>query len=134
MKTNRAGLVQLSSGIICCVFLTVSSLFAQGFRNPPEGSSAISQAGAFIAQCDDASAVTHNSAGLVQIEGQQVIFGSTFIYPTTLYKYSDASEDAVSNLACIPFLYYSTDFGTDNFRLGLGISSPMDRQPNGARK
>jgi len=106
------------------LFLNVPPVLAQGFKNPPEGSSAISQAGAFIAQCDDASAVTHNPAGLVQIEGQQILFGNTFLYPTTLYKNGGVSEDAVSNMAYLPFIYYATDLGTEKLRFGMGISSP----------
>lgn len=124
MKTNSRKIVQLSVSIVYFVFLSVHSLLAQGFRNPPEGSAAISQTGAFIAQCDDASAITHNPAGLVQMEGQQILFGSTFLYPTTLYKNGGVSEDAVSNMAYLPFIYYSTDLGSENLRFGLGVSSP----------
>jgi long-chain fatty acid transport protein len=109
--------------IIMFLFFNVSLILAQGFKNPPEGISALSQAGAFIAQCDDASAVSHNPAGLAQIEGEQIMFGSVFLYPTTSYK-NGGSEDAVSNMAYLPFIYYATNMGRENLRFGIGLSSP----------
>jgi hypothetical protein len=47
------------------IFVLSEISHAQGFRNPPEGTKALSQAGAFVAQCDDPTAVFHNPAGLL---------------------------------------------------------------------
>lgn len=98
--------------------------FSQGFRNPPEGAASISQAGAFIAQCDDASAITHNPAGLVNVEGQQILTGNTFLLPVTSYKSAAFSSDKEFIPGYLPYFYYSGDLGTQDLRLGIGISSP----------
>ncbi len=124
MKRNCRRIVALAAACFAYLFFSAYEVQAQGFRNPPEGSSAISQAGAFIAQCDDASAVTHNPAGLVQVKGQQILIGSMILHPTTSYKNGAAGDDAVPNTAFLPFIYYSTDLGNENFRLALGLSSP----------
>lgn len=99
-------------------------LFSQGFRNPPDGPSSLSQAGAFIAQCDDASAVTHNPAGLVQIDGQQFLLGSTFLFPFTSYESTAFNSEKKFTPGYLPYFYYSGNMGTENFRVGIGISSP----------
>jgi len=99
-------------------------LYSQGFRNPPEGSAALSQAGAFIAQCDDASAITHNPAGLIQIKGQQILFGTNLIFPYTDYNGGSFSDERKFKLGALPYFYYVSDFNRDNIRFGIGITSP----------
>ncbi|MCX8082327.1 MAG: outer membrane protein transport protein, partial [bacterium] len=114
--------------IVCfcsIIILTASSLFSQAFKNPPEGASALSQAGAFIAQCDDASAVTHNPAGLIQIEGQQFIIGSAILYPVTECKTTTYDGDMKESITYLPYLFFSTDIGNNSpLRFGLGITFP----------
>ncbi|HNS32442.1 MAG TPA: outer membrane protein transport protein [bacterium] len=109
---------------IALFMINISCLRAQGFRNPPEGPASISQAGAFTAQCDDASAVTHNPAGLVQIEGSRILMGSTFVFPSTSHKSTFFSADKEFSAGYMPFLYYSDNFGSKDWRFGLGITSP----------
>ncbi|MGI6595731.1 MAG: OmpP1/FadL family transporter [Candidatus Ratteibacteria bacterium] len=101
------------------------NLFAQAFKNPPEGAAALSQGGAFISQSDDASAITHNPAGLTQTKGQNFMLGSVVLYPITKAKttaYKGYMEEAV---AFLPYLFFSTDLGEESpLRLGLGITFP----------
>ncbi|HOL22005.1 MAG TPA: hypothetical protein PLQ41_04010 [bacterium] len=112
--------------VIVIWFLSVSYLFAQAFKNPPEGAAAFSQSGAFIAQSDDASAVTHNPAGLVQIEGQQIIIGSAILYPLTECKTATYDGDAKETIAYLPYLFYSTDLRKGSpLRIALGITFPL---------
>lgn len=107
------------------VFIAVSPLFAQAFKNPPEGAAALSQSGAFIAQSDDASAITHNPAGLVQIEGQQFIIGSAILYPLTECKTTTYDGDMKEAIAYLPYMFFSTDLGKESpLRLGIGITFP----------
>jgi len=109
---------------IALFLVNIGRTGAQGFKNPPEGPSAISQAGAFTAQCDDASAVTHNPAGLLQLEGQQFLLGNTFLFPSTSYKSAAFSTDKEYATGYLPYLYYSNSFGKEDFRFGIGITSP----------
>ena len=62
--------------------LTVQSM-AEGFKNPPEGAAALGRAGGRIAIADDAAAVSHNPANLVDLEGteDQVLLQAPGIEP-----------------------------------------------------
>ncbi|MCM8760464.1 MAG: outer membrane protein transport protein [Candidatus Omnitrophica bacterium] len=109
----------------CIILLSVSHLFAQAFKNPPEGAAALSQSGAFIAQSDDSSAITHNPAGLVQIEGQQFILGSAFLYPVTEVKTTTYKGHSEETIAYLPYMFFSTDTGKGSpLYLGIGITFP----------
>ena len=113
--------------ILVCVFFIIfysGISYGQGYRSLPEGGNASSQAGAFRAQCDDPSAVTHNPAGLVQLEGNQILFGTTFITVPTEYEMGTISEDKECTPGLLPYFYYSTDFGKEKVRFGIGLSAP----------
>ncbi len=110
---------------VCALFLVAVSAGAQGFRNPPEGPASISQAGAFVAQCDDASAVMHNPAGLVQVEGEQVVVGSTLLFPFTSFKSGTLDTEKKFSSGYMPYAFYSTDLGGGNARFGIGLASPF---------
>ncbi|MFA5645143.1 MAG: outer membrane protein transport protein [Candidatus Ratteibacteria bacterium] len=99
-------------------------LFAQGYRNPPEGSSAMAQAGAFIAQADDPSAVTHNPAGLIQLQGTAFEFGATMVSAKTFYDGAFFSSSTEGTVTLLPSFYFSPDPGSFPIRLGFGITSP----------
>ena len=115
MKKNCIVVLFLCSGTLC---------LSQGFRNPPQSISSLSQAGAFIAQCDDASAITHNPAGLIQIKGEQIIFGTNLIFAYTDYNGITFSDERKFKLGALPYFYYVSDFNRDNIRFGIGITSP----------
>ncbi|MCM8762118.1 MAG: outer membrane protein transport protein, partial [Candidatus Omnitrophica bacterium] len=109
----------------CVILLSVSHLFGQAFKNPPEGAAALSQAGVFIAQSDDASAIVHNPAGLVQREGQQFILGSAFLYPVTEVKTTAYKGNSEETIAYLPYIFFSTDTGKGSpLHLGIGITFP----------
>jgi len=111
-----------------CVFVLAifysTICYGQGYRSIPEGGAASSQAGSFRAQCDDPSAVTHNPAGLVQLKGNQFLFGTTFITMPTEYRTNITSEDRKYTPGFMPYFYYCTDFGKEKMRFGIGLSAP----------
>jgi long-chain fatty acid transport protein len=110
---------------ISVIFLIFNSLlFSQAFKNPPEGSSALSQSGAFVAQSDDASAINFNPAGLNQIKGGEIIFGFNFPYSKTKYLYSGGEEEKKYNFAVLPYFYFVPDIKMDNFKFGIGFNIP----------
>lgn len=84
--------------------------------------------GAMVARADDPSAVAFNPAGMVQLEGTQMMFGFTAISPTadmTGYDLSDGlmSEPyatTVSSTWFPPHFYYVRQFN-DNQWFGIGI-------------
>lgn len=110
---------------ILFIFQILSSLlFPQAFKNPPESSSALSQSGAFVAQSDDASAINFNPAGLIQIKKGELIFGFNFPFSKTEYTYSDIEESNKYNFAVLPYFYFVPDIKNDNFKFGIGFTSP----------
>lgn len=97
-----------------------------GFQNPPQGAAASAQAGAFAAQADDATAITHNPAGLTQMSGTSVLLAPDFIYPSTkFYAPGGGTEKAKEALHILPSLYFATDLNKTNWRFGLGITTPF---------
>ncbi len=78
----------------------------------------------FVSMSDDASAVTHNPAGLAQIDGYQIILGTHILFPSTKYEGAfDAETKPVTGY--LPCFYFSTDFGKSGpFTLGLGVNVP----------
>ena len=118
--------------ILCFVRITVVVIafcasqicFSQGFKNPPDGTAALSQSGAFIAQCDDPSAISHNIAGLTQLQGTNILIGNTFLFSNTGYSGVTGSADKKYAPAYLPYLYFCSDFNKPNCRFGIGLSSP----------
>ncbi|MCM8769565.1 MAG: outer membrane protein transport protein [Candidatus Omnitrophica bacterium] len=96
----------------------------QGMRNPPVGANALGQSGAFIAQADDPSAVVHNPAGLIQLEGNQWLVGFNQVISHTHYQGNIFSADKKFLPTILPYAFFSSDLGKEKFRFGLGISFP----------
>lgn len=69
--------VGLSAGLICLA--CPIAVNAQALRFQPQGAAAAAQGNAFSAQADDASAIHYNPAGLSQVEGVQVVFGTALM-------------------------------------------------------
>lgn len=110
--------------ILTIVLVLNSILFAQAFKNPPESASALSQCGAFVSQCDDASAINFNPAGLVQIKGGEFMFGFNFPYSKTEYIYSGVKEEKKFNFTLLPYFYFVPDIKKENFKFGIGLNFP----------
>ena len=69
--------------MILCV-LSVSAV-GEGFRNPPVGGFGLGRAGGRFAHVEDASAVAHNPANLVDLRESEVDFAPTMIYASVDY-------------------------------------------------
>lgn len=100
------------------------NLYAQSFKNPPESVSSISQAGAFVAQSDDASSISFNPAGLVQIKNGELMFGFTYLYSKTEYRELSGIYNKKYNPSFLPYLYYVPDLENNKFKFGIGINFP----------
>jgi long-chain fatty acid transport protein len=121
-------------GLIC--LLSPSLGHAQALRFQPQGAVAAGQGNAFAAQADDASAIHYNPAGLSQVDGVQVITGTTlvggsvkFTSPTGI----DSRGDFGGSIASPPpsYSYVSANLGSfgwnslSNVTVGLGLTSPF---------
>jgi len=109
---------------------------AQGVRFQPQGATAAGQGNAFSAQADDPSAIHYNPAGLSQVNGVQVLTGTTlvggsvkFTSPTGM----DSRGDFGGSIANPPpsYSYVSANLGSfgwnslSNVTVGLGLTSPF---------
>jgi long-chain fatty acid transport protein len=118
---------------------------AEAFRLPSlQGASATGQAGAFGAQADDPSAIQYNPAGITQLPGVQMYFGTNLVGGhTTFTSPSGATATGGYNGSIAtppPSNFYITarlkDLGItslDGLSVGLGVNSPFGllvRYPN----
>jgi long-chain fatty acid transport protein len=109
---------------------------AQGVRFQPQSATAAGQGNAFSAQVDDPSAIHYNPAGLTQVDGVQVLSGTTlvggsvkFTSPTGI----DSRGDFGGSVALPPpsYSYISANLGAfgwnslSNVTVGLGLTSPF---------
>ncbi|MEW6719641.1 MAG: OmpP1/FadL family transporter [Thermodesulfobacteriota bacterium] len=62
------------------LMLAAGTSFAAGFRLPEAGVKAMGMGFAFTAQADDPSAIYFNPAGLMQLEGKNVMVGATYVH------------------------------------------------------
>lgn len=81
--------------------------------------------GAMVARADDPSAVAFNPAGMVQLDGTQVMFGFTAISPTAdlLNELDPTPKGRVSSVASTwfpPHLYYTRQLDGKNW-FGIGV-------------
>ena len=129
-------LVLYSVVIMMVAFLVPSNTFAQAIRFQPQGVAVAGQGNAFVAQADDASAIHYNPAGLSQVNGVQVLTGTTlvggsikFTSPTGI----DSRGDLGGSIAFPPpsHSYVSANLGSlgwdslSNVTVGLGLTSPF---------
>lgn len=117
-KQSCATLVLLSVSLVLA--LIPSAVFADGFRNPPEGAAAFGACGGHRVFADDANATIHNSANLVDLEQSMVQlnlmtgFGNNE-FETAGGAISDDTDNSVFAIpgfsAAIPLQQGKTAFG-----------------------
>jgi long-chain fatty acid transport protein len=126
----------LGFGLAVWLLLQHSEAFAQGVRFQPQSASAAGQGNAFAAQADDASAIHYNPAGLSQVNGVQVLTGTTLLGGSIKFKSPtgiDSRGDFGGSIAFPPpsNSYVSANLGSfgwnsvSNVTIGLGLTSPF---------
>jgi len=109
--------------VVCTVALNM--VLADGFRNPPEGGSALGRAGMRLTQGDDPAVITHNPANMMDLPKASVMSAFTFAYSKTDYTnpfgISEESEDPWSIL---PAVYAVMPLREGECRLGVGLHVP----------
>ena len=109
---------------------------AQALRFQPQGAVAAGQGNAFAAQADDASAIHYNPAGLSQVDGVQVITGTTLLGGSVKFNSptgTDIRGDFGGSVVLPPpsHSYVSANLGSlgwdslSNVTVGLGLTSPF---------
>jgi len=102
-----------------------------GYENASFGAKALSMGNAFTAQSDDPSAISFNPAGLTDVPGTQVQFGTALINPNSTYKGTGDgaafSERGRIDLVVTPNVYvtHQLPFFDKRFSVGFGVTAPF---------
>ena len=124
--------------VLVVLLFTATSAMAAGFRLPEQGAKAMGMGMAFTAQADDPSAIYFNPAGIVQLEGQNIMVGGTYIRlngadftGTTPLTFNtgtglfDIESETQEDLDFVLPNVYWTRKASPNFAYGVGIFSPF---------
>lgn len=104
--------------------MTVTS-WSEGFRNPAPGSFGLARSGGRIAHINDASAVTHNPANLVDLGESEFLFTPTLVHIQTEYSPALGGKARTEDpWKVLPNLFFSTPLFSEKAALGLGITTP----------
>jgi long-chain fatty acid transport protein len=113
--------------VLTTTLLVSSVLFADGFRNPPEGARAIGAFGGHRAFADDANANIHNSANMVDLEQPMTQINTTFGYGRTTFEKAGVSEQTETPFFAIPGFSTVAPFGEGKYAAGLSVYIPYGR-------
>jgi long-chain fatty acid transport protein len=109
-------------GILVC---TATGAGAAGFAILQQGTAAMGQGNAFVAQADDPSAIFYNPAGLTQLKRPEIYFNSVFSSTTRTYTSpAGAYTTAKHEIFNIPSFYAALPVH-ERVVLGLGYFSPF---------
>ena len=98
---------------------------ANGFRNPPEGANALGRAGGKIATIDDASAVTHNPANLMDLTNATALAALTIARSKTEFTSPLGPTAETDNpWALLPNMFGVLPVGRE-WTFGLGVTTPF---------
>jgi long-chain fatty acid transport protein len=112
----------LMIGIALC---TVSGAAAAGFAVLQQGTAAMAQGNAFVAEADDPSAIFYNPAGLTQLKRPEIYFnGVLSLTNRTFTSPGGAYTTAKHEIFHIP-AFYATYPVHERVVLGLGYFSPF---------
>lgn len=113
--------------VALAVTMVYSTAFAGAFRIPEAGTPAMGQANAFVGQADDPSAVHHNAAGIVNLEGTQIMSGMNVIKPESEFTLSSSgvSSDAVKETFYVPYIFYTNHIQESDWWIGFGVNAPF---------
>jgi long-chain fatty acid transport protein len=120
------------SAILVVLMFAATSAMAGGFRLPEAGAKAMGMGFAFTAQADDPSAIYFNPAGIIQLEGQNLKLGVTYVKQnggtftgiTPLTGGFSVTETQKDLDFFIPNLFWTRQASPD-FAYGVGIFSPF---------
>jgi len=103
----------------------VSAVKGEGFRNATMGTFGLGRSGGRIAQVDDASAVQHNPANLVNVTNAEAQFAPSAIYINVDYESpSGQKASTIHPWKILPDTFFSVPLIDDRLVAGLGITVP----------
>lgn len=112
--------------VVClCMVVATMAVFAEGFRNPPDGA-ALGHVGGKIVFSDDASAIAHNPANLVDLEGPEAQATLTLLHSKAEYESAaGTSAETEEPWKWLPNLYFAWPLQDGQFAAGVGVTTPF---------
>ncbi len=112
----------LSLSVLISTLLIAHPVSGNGFRNPPEGARALAL-GARSVMIDDASAIAHNPANLMQLEVPELLYSLTFGYSRHEAQVpGGAKSSTTENLKMLPNFFIAAPW--HDGVIGLGVTTP----------
>lgn len=98
---------------------------ANGFRNPPEGAAALGRGGR-IAHINDASAIAHNPANLVELDSPSMMLALTLGYSASDYDNAvGGSANTNDPWKTLPNLFVAWPLEGGRQAIGVGLTTPF---------
>ncbi|MFH2030347.1 MAG: porin [Bacteroidota bacterium] len=106
--------------------LLAGNLFAGGFLTGTQNARAMGMGHAFVGLANDASAIYFNPAGLANLKGTNVLFGTTFIMPTMDFTGPTPLTTTTSSVekTFTPINLYGTYSMDNGLSFGIGVFNP----------
>ena len=115
--------------IIFIMCSCIDTIHAGGFSFAEHGAAAVGKAFAFTGEANDPSAIFYNAAGIAELPGTQVMFGTAVARLSNHFESSITPEadDLEKHLPAIPHFYITHQFKNwdDRFYFGFGIYHPF---------
>ncbi len=102
-----------------------AQVFASGFQINDQGARGMAMASAGAALAFDASTLFYNPAGLSQLSGTQIMFGTTLVKPSSSFRGVSPAIDEVSKEPAIftPINLYVSHQLNDDWSIGFGVNN-----------
>ncbi len=109
--------------------IAAAPVFADGFRNPPEGMNAVGKIGGKIVYVDDASTVTHNPANLPNLASNELNASFTVGYGKREFEPATGGKvESEDPWAVLPNLFASWSVSENrDLVAGVGLTTPYGR-------
>lgn len=111
--------------LVCSMF--AGSTYAGGFQIGTQNARAMGMAGAFVGMASDASAIYFNPAGLSNVRGFNLVFGTTLIMPTVDFTGPTPLTTKTTTVArtFTPINFYGAYAVNDKWTVGVGVFNPF---------
>ena len=105
--------------------LAIVRPFAEGIRSPTIGASGLGNSGARIAYSDDASAVAHNPANLLDLKSWEGSLEPTLVHHEASFKGLDGgTAETRDPWKILPHVFTGGPLANDRFALGFAVTVP----------
>jgi len=113
--------IMMTSGVL----LAAVPVWANGFRNPPEGAAAFGHNGGKLILTEDASTISHNPANAAAITNNQVMVAATVIDTETKYSSPMVSDSTEDSIKLLPNVFAVMPIEDTRYVAGISLTTPF---------